>query len=176
MQNEDEDEATVVLDFKAMQEDLKSSEDLNEPELEFNIENLIGDTEAPKQSSEGHTYDFNIYLFDYKDDYFSKNFQILGMEQGLGLLNQLDELNKTLTSDPQCLITFYYNQEPKAINQLSAQIRRKFTKARTLIIANKLSPKKAQAHAESKYGADAYLSHPFEAEEFHKVVKEINWE
>lgn len=178
MQEEDEDKPTVVLDFNAMKEELKSSEDLTDAGIEFNLDGILGD-DAPLESSveeDGPSYEFNIYLFDYNDDFFSKNFDLVGMTNGLGIINSLSELNKTLSDDPGCLVVFYYNQSPKAVNQLSAQIKAKFKKARTLIVANNLSPKKAQAHASSKYASNSYLSYPFKKDEFHKAISEISWE
>ena len=175
MHDDDEDKPTVVLDYNAIKEELAASEELEDDNIEFNIDNLIGDNQTEYESSE-LAYDFNIYLFDYKDSFFSNHYQIIEMEQGLGILNGLQELNKTLSEDPRSLIVFYYNQAPKVVNQLSAQIKKKFPNTRTMIIANKLSPQKAKAHAESKFAANCYLSHPFDFEGFHSEVKKLNWE
>lgn len=174
MQDEDEDKPTVVIDFEAMKEELKNEENLTCADILFSVT----DSNAEAFSDEGNgnkSYDFNIYLFDFNTDYFQKNYTLLNISEGLGILTTLPELNQTLTNDPASLVVFYYNGHPKAVNQLCAQIRAKFSQARTLIVAEKLSPQKAQAHAKTKYRADTYLSTPLTSSAFDSAIKKIDW-
>lgn len=174
MQDEDEDKPTVVIDFEAMKEELKNEENLTSADILFNV--TESDTEpATKDDVETKSYDFNIYLFDFNTDYFQHNYHHLNITEGLGILKTLPELNQTLTEDPASLVLFYYNGHPKAVNQLCAQIRAKFKQSRTIIVAEKLSPQKAQAHAKTKYRADSYLSTPLTSASFEDALSQINW-
>ena len=67
----------------------------------------------------------------------------------------------------------YFNDTPKAINQISEQIKQKFPQACAIIIAKNLSPAKAKQHQKSKYGANAYLNEPFSHEILEKKLAQL---
>lgn len=172
---EDEDKPTVVLDFNSLKEDLKQAEELTQSKLDIQFNVDFDDVEPLEEKAEPSIHQKNIYLFEYKSNYFKKVLPHYLNNPSLHLIEELNELNEALTNDPDSIIVFYYNSQPKAVNQLSRQIKKKFQKARTLIIAKNLSPEKAEQHANSKYGAHAYLNHPFDLNQFYQAVNTIEF-
>lgn len=153
--SDDQDQPTIIIDFDQLKKELERDEILtdeeNEELLEFNQPSA-----KPKKKAK------NIYFFDYKSQYFHNKASDFSNISSSNILNDLKELNHVLTTDPESVIVFYYNDHPKVVNQLSGQIKNKFKKTNTLIIAKGLNPTKAQQHSQSKYGADGYLKEPFD--------------
>jgi hypothetical protein len=186
----EEEEATVVIDFNAIKDQLEDvSLDSGEgiqvvEEIEFGMGTLdinsdIGEDDEEEldldallasTTAENETVK-NIYFFDYQTVFFKTNFT--DPESHMKVIETLASLNEALQTQEECVIVFYYNDAPKIVNQLTGQIKNLFPNARTLIIAKNLSAAKAQQHHASKYGANTYLSEPFEMDEFHKTVLSI---
>ncbi len=137
----------------------------NELSLEEEIEDevdLLG-TEKPK-----------IVFFDYSSQYFSKLAPKLPQDNyEFNIISELKDLNNYLQSGQSIVVIFHYNAAPKAVNQLSTQIKAKFPSAKTIIVAKGLSKAKADAHQKSKAGANAYLSVPFSVKQFTEVIESI---
>ena len=86
----------------------------------------------------------------------------------------MSELNTNLEKDPESIIIFYYNSNPKVTNQLCLQIRTKFSKTKSLIVAKNLSADKDSKHKKTNFRADNYLSYPFTELDFKKCIEELN--
>ena len=176
--NNDDEKPTVVLDFNAIKAQLNAQEDIlaNDDviqDLEFATDNdLESNVNAPDDKEVMITK--KVYAFSYKTRYFAENkSKLTDSKISLNIIQEVKELNEVLTNDPNSIIIFYYNSLPKAVNQLSAQIKEKFPNTKTLIIAKNLSTDKAQQHRASKFGANAYLNDPFKRSEFLKVLKSL---
>ena len=166
MSNKEDDSPTVVIDFNSIKEALSGDELLTDEESELLLEKATAKKE--KQASPKR-----VYLFDYQSDYFQNKVGELGLKESFIIIKSLEELNKALSNDPKCIVCFYYNAFPKIVNQLSAQIKLKFKRTKTIIIAKGLSPKKAQQHHNSKYGASAYLKDPFDHEQLIQTISSV---
>jgi CheY-like chemotaxis protein len=194
MNEEDEDKPTVILDFSKLKEELNQEELLNDQEVDQlfskdtkvesdfseqteheddqlfsnDLEEEINGIEEDVEEKEN-----NIYLLDYNNDYFKTNDNFASFADQLQIIEQIEQLNDVLSEAVDCIIVFYYNAFPKVINQLTGQIKTKFPNAKTIIIAKNLSAEKAQQHSQSKYGADSYLSDPFDENELLKTINTL---
>ncbi len=68
---------------------------------------------------------------------------------------------------------FYFDANPKAANQLCAQLRAKFPHAKTVVVAKNLSEKKVQIHQNSPAGASGYITLPLEVSKVTDVLEAI---
>lgn len=169
---EDEDsKPTVVLDLESLkaQNDRDDEDVLGEitENLEFNV------SQDPSEEAKTPPRRPDILLFDLASNYFEKNAAAFPREFSYTVLKDLAALNQKLRQEEAAIIVFNYNAAPKGVNQLCAQIKNKFPKAKTLIIAKNLSEQKAKGHQKTKSGANAYLSSPFGAEAFKNKLNEI---
>jgi hypothetical protein len=192
-ENEEDDKATVVLDLNALKAELKANSEVVEQEIEFAVhtENDSDSSSNHGKSTESLSLDDDIGLdldidleesaelqkvvfFDFKSEYFSKLLPKLpGDKFEFKLITELKDLNSILQSKEPTTVIFNYNAAPKAVNQLTAQIKAKFPNTKTIIVAKGLTPDKAQAHKDSKAGSDAYLSVPFNVAKFEETVKSV---
>ena len=163
----DEDEATIVLDFNKIKEQLaQEEENLVDPtSLDFTAKAF----DISSNSADEDMISSPIILFDFKVPYFKGKFKT----SKVTIISELADLNKRLRETEGNILGFYYNADPKVINQLVLQIKTKFPSNKILIIASKLSAEKAQVHKNSKFGANDYLSDPFESEDFFKKIKSL---
>jgi response regulator RpfG family c-di-GMP phosphodiesterase len=115
-----------------------------------------------------------VVFFDYSSEYFTKLVPKLpSTDYDFQVITTLPELNQILQSGEDSIIIFHYNAAPKAVNQLSGQIKSKFKNSKTVIVAKGLSPDKANAHKASKSGANAYLSVPFSIKQFKNTIDNL---
>ena len=89
------------------------------------------------------------------------------------VISELKDLNSSMQEDGDKVVIFNYNAAPKAVNQLTVQIKAKFPHVKTIIMAKNLSDEKAMQHKKTKSGAHAYLSIPFNKEKFITTVKKV---
>lgn len=195
--NDEDDKATVVLDINALKEELAqksvSGGDAIEQEVEFAIapgddvtnpssevpeglsigddlgEDLEDDIDLAAQIEEK----IQVVMFDFNSEYFTKLSPKLPDTFDYNIVKELKDLNKVLTAREPVVIMFNYNAAPKAVNQLTTQIKAKFPDAKTIIIAKGLTPEKAQQHKNSKAGANSYLSVPFNIAKFEEAIKSV---
>ena len=192
-ENDEDDKATVVLDLNALKEELKANSNVEEQEIEFSVHTgSNSDSNVPEASNESLTLDDDlledldldleeevvelqkVVFFDFKSEYFSKLLPKLpGDKFDFNLITELKDLNSILQSKEPTTVIFNYNAAPKAVNQLTTQIRAKFPNTKTIIVAKGLTPEKAQAHKESKAGSNAYLSVPFNIAKFEETVRSV---
>lgn len=191
---DEDDKPTVVLDLNALKKQKqKQEEEMNNivNELEFNV----GEDATSSEDSEDFAENFlnarkeaeikstpqsvtgtgpitklKIILFDLQSDFFKK--ALPQMPKGLDykLINNLNDLNQQLRVKEFQIAVFNYDGNPKAVNQLTAQIKTKFTHIKTVIMAKNISPEKAKIHAKTASGANGYYQLPLDAQ---KIIKEF---
>lgn len=105
-----------------------------------------------------------VILFDFQSDFFKKNMGEFPQGYDYQIAKSLPELNKFLTAKTFQIVVFNYDVNPKAVNQLTAQIKQKFPLTKTLILARAISPEKAKIHAKTTSGANGYYQLPLNAE------------
>lgn len=182
--DDDDDKSTVILDYAKIKEQLSKAETLdgdgseidNELAIEFSNSKETSIDEKANQTIVLNIEDNSkqIICFGYKTDYFKRNDKIFSHLENLNYISDLEELNALITKDKNSIVILYYNSNPKAVNQVSMQINNKFPATKSLIIVKELSANKAQAHAKTKYRADAYLNDSFTLDELLRTVKNIS--
>jgi hypothetical protein len=209
MSVDDDDKPTVVLDLNALKKQkLKQEEDLANigQELEFSTsEDEAPASSAPKKAPE-KTVDteefaeqflnnraeapapkaapakstFKVILFDFQSDFFQKASAKFPKGYDYQIAKDLNTLNKFLGEKSFQIVVFNYDVNPKAVNQLTAQIKQKFPHTKTMIMAKAISPEKAKVHAKTASGANGYYQFPLDekkiAAEFvkiHQLVKKV---
>lgn len=154
--NEEDDKPTVVLDLNALRKKkLKEEEDLANlaDEIEFKVHQ-----EKPVEKVKSKVKAFKVIYFDFQTTLFSESSLPSDFENII--VKDLKELNRYLKSRDFQILVFHYDPLPKAVNQLCTQIRQKLPTTKLLIVANRISPQKAQIHARTPAGAHGYLSLP----------------
>lgn len=196
---DEDDKPTVVLDLNALKKQkLKQEEDLANigSELEFNVEaESVGPAKKiearrppskmttfheselpPKLEPKAAKSNFPVILFDLQSDFFKRSLSTFPSGFDYKVVSDLGELNKLLRSKEFQIAVFNYDVNPKAVNQLCAQIKQKFPSTHTMIMAKSISPEKAKAHAKTPSGASGYSQFPIDAEkiktEFLKIHSE----
>jgi CheY-like chemotaxis protein len=180
MTDDEDDKPTVVLDLNALKKQkLKEEEDLSllGSELEFSVHSATM-PEADKKKTviteeRKVKSSFPVILFDFQTDFFHREIQLLPTEFDYHLVKDLQGLNKFLGQKKFQVVVLNYDAYPKAVNQLTAQIRQKFPHAKTMIIAKSISPEKAKAHAKTASGADGYYQLPLEASRLRNELLKI---
>jgi hypothetical protein len=185
---EEDDKPTVVLDLNALKKQkLKADEDLANiaSELEFNVgqigisenvdseefaEKFLGQRQKAPQASK---VTFPVILFDFQSDFFKKSINKLPKGFDYKMATDLNELNHNLKSKNFQIVVFNYDVNPKAVNQLCAQLKQKFPTTKTLIMAKLISPEKAKIHARTACGADGYYQFPLDATKIEKEFLKI---
>ena len=195
---DEDDKPTVVLDLNALKKQkLKQEEDLANlgTELEFNTSEGEGSADsedfaeqfleqrskdAPAAKSAGTNskipaakVTFPVLLFDFTDDFFQKSLPKFPKGYNYKIVKTLPDLNQCLKSKDFQVVIFNYDGNPKAVNQLCAQIKSKKPATKTLIMAKAISPEKAVAHSKTASGATAYYQYPLDAAKIEKEFKKI---
>jgi hypothetical protein len=183
--NED-DKATVVLDLNALKKQkMKQEEELANigQELVFNVgkdedgalaveeEFLVNAT--TETAEEKLKEQFPIIFFDLQSDYFKKNFSSLPSGYNYKIITSLEELNQNLKAKSFQILVLNYDVNPKAVNQVAAQVKTKFPFTKTLISAKAISPEKAKLHMKTASGANGYYQLPMDASRFEKEIDKI---
>lgn len=179
-QNDEDDKPTVVLDLNALKKQkLKQEEDLANiaTELEFNV----GADEPVKQAERSLTPAptpvrpiFTVILFDFQSDFFQKSLQQFPEGHNYQVAKDLPTLNKFLKNKQFQIVVFNYDVNPKAVNQLCAQIKQKLPTTKTLIMAKAISPQKAKLHAKTPAGASGYFQLPLDSAKIEKEFLKIH--
>jgi hypothetical protein len=163
MSNDNEDDKpTVVLDLNALKKQkLKEEENLANigTELEFAVD--LEKAKPVRPSTKAPT--FPVILFDFESDFFEKSKASFPQGFEYKICKTLNDLNAHLKNKNFQLVVFNYDANPKAVNQLSAQIKQKFPSTKVMIIARAISPEKAKLHAQTPSGASGYFQLPLDA-------------
>lgn len=197
--DETEEKSTVIIDFKSLQkETLKEEEKLEDDTTDVKVDSLEFNTSVTENSgssddifSDKELYHAGqdlpqpgeldlpfsetlipIWTLSFKTQFFKKN-EIFKNDPGIEDLRSINELNEKIKYYPSAILILYYNDNPKVINQVTAQVKAKFKGIKTLLIADKLSAQKAQSHAKTKYGANKYLRNPFSREGLSKTLDSL---
>lgn len=197
MSSDDDDKPTVVLDLNALKKQkLKQEEDLANiaSELEF----AVGADEkpaaapaakaaapapkapVPKDASSpavasipSAQKSFTVILFDFQSDFFQKAKAQFPKGYDYQIATNLNELNKFLGNKTFQICVFNYDVNPKAVNQLSAQIKQKFPFTKTMIMAKAISPEKAKLHQKTPSGATGYYQFPLDSKKIEAEFQKI---
>jgi hypothetical protein len=182
MTDDEEDKPTVVLDLNALKKHkLKQEDDLSfiSEELEFSVssrpvESISHEKKQTLNSMEVKiTHEFPIILFDFQSDFFEKEIKNLPTEFKYHVVKDIAGLNKFLGQKKLQLVFLNYDVSPKAVNQLTSQIKQKFPHVKTLITAKSISPEKAKIHAKTPSGADSYFQLPFKKEVLKDEIQKL---
>lgn len=189
MSVDDDDKPTVVLDLNALKKQkLKQEEDLANmaQELEFAVgsepvaEPVTPKPAAPQTQTKTPapiattSKNFTVILFDFQSDFFQKNRDKFPAGYNYQVATTLDELNKFLGQKQFQVCVFNYDSNPKAVNSLTAQIKRKFAHTKTMIMAKAISPEKAKIHAATPSGANGYYQFPLDAKKIEAELLKIH--
>ncbi|MFP5387486.1 MAG: hypothetical protein ACLGHN_15520, partial [Bacteriovoracia bacterium] len=133
------------------------------------------ESSAPKKAS------FTVILFDFQSDFFQKAKTQFPKGFDYQIATNLNDLNKHLASKNFQICVFNYDVNPKAVNQLTAQIKQKFPATKTMIMAKAISPEKAKIHARTPSGAHGYYQFPLDEKKIqaeflkiHSNVKKVS--
>jgi hypothetical protein len=116
---------------------------------------------------------FPVILFDFGSDFFAQSKNQFPKGFDYKIIKTLPELNSMLKAKTFQIVVFNYDANPKAVNQLCAQIKAKMPTTKTMIMAKAISPEKAKMHAKTPSGAAGYVSHPIEAAKIETEFKKI---
>lgn len=116
---------------------------------------------------------FPVILFDFGSDFFTQSKAQFPKGFDYKIIKTLPELNTMLKSKTFQIVVFNYDANPKAVNQLCAQIKAKMPTTKTMIMAKAISPEKAKMHAKTPSGAAGYVSHPLDAAKIESEFKKI---
>jgi hypothetical protein len=155
--DDSEDHATVVLDLNKMREELAKQNDLSDAaaDLEFSVG---ADDDQATQDSKDPT--FKVIMFEYGQPLFESSLPTFPEGFEYIVAKGVKELSALLKSTDFQVVMFYYNGEPKAVNKLCGQVKAKFPKTKTIIVAKNLSPEKVAIHQASASGANEYITLP----------------
>lgn len=117
---------------------------------------------------------FAVILFDFQSDFFKKSLPQLPKGYDYKVVTDLNQLNTELRSKSFQIVVFNYDVNSKAVNQLTAQIKKKFPVTKTLIMARAISPEKAKIHAQTPSEASGYYQFPLNAEKVEKEFLKIH--
>lgn len=163
MSEQDEDKPTQVLDIEFLKKKKKEKEE----ELASSVCDLefIHDIKEEKKL-------FPVIFFNFNADEFpAKDTLPVGFEYSN--CHDLKELNLKLKRNAPKIIAFYYDSNPKAVNQLLTQIKSKFKNVSTIVLAKSLSKDKVDKHLKTTAAADAYLELPLSNEKLKKELTRI---
>ncbi len=114
-----------------------------------------------------------VILFDFESDFFAKSKSQFPKGYEYRVIKTLAELNQCLKNKNFQIAVFNYDANPKAVNQLCAQIKAKMPSTKTMIFAKAISPEKAKAHAKTASGAAGYYELPLDTSKIENEFKKI---
>lgn len=145
------------------------------PDSEFFAEEfLIERSKAEPTQVPLEVKKFPVILFDLNSDFFEKSLPQFPKGFEYKVVKTLNDLNQCLKSKDFQIVAFNYDGNPKAVNQLCAQIKTKKPMTKTIIMARAISPAKAQAHAKTASGAAGYYQYPLEQTKIEKEFEKIH--
>lgn len=160
MSADEDDKATVVIDINA----LKKEKEKKEKEIaEFAGSLEFGVDKSPSEALSGEKDDEQVpvLFFEFGGKTFSEMKMQLPTDIDYQIVRDLPQLNDWLKKKIPLVVVFAFDVNPKAINQLCAQLKVKFKHVHTVIVAKKLSPEKVKMHKASPAGAAGYVQYPF---------------
>lgn len=117
--------------------------------------------------------EFKVILFEYQNDFFSSQKKTLPKGYRYAFASTMEELNIQLADIDFQIVIFNYDLYPKAVNQMSAEIKKKLPATKVLIVSKAIEPEKAKVHANSSSGGAGYFQLPLDARrldlELHRI-------
>ncbi|MGK0367838.1 MAG: hypothetical protein ACI9QD_000977 [Thermoproteota archaeon] len=167
--DDDNDEATVVLDLNKLKEELARKNDLSSgiEDLEF-----IAGTKSETQEEESKLK-FKVIFFDYKVVLFEINKELFPQGYDYTISTDVKHLSGLLKTKDFQIVVFNYAGDPKSVNTLCAQVKAKFPSTKTIIVAKNLAPAKAKAHQATSSGANGYMNLPLTTEKMEEEFTSI---
>ncbi len=167
MSGDEDDKATVVIDISA----LKKQKEMQDQQLS----DMAGSLEFASNTDEEleTKAPVPVLLFDFGQGFFESQKASLGSLFNFKAIKELSQLNNELKKKTPLIVMFYFDANPKAANQLCAQLRAKFPHAKTVVVAKNLSEKKVQIHQNSPAGASGYITLPLEVSKVTDVLEAI---
>lgn len=154
-ENEEDDTATIVIDIEVLK---KSSE-----ERIVDMAQDISFDDSESQNSTKNKKKHKVILFDLGSHFF-RNFYLKFPTQFSYLLpRNIKELNKILQKKEANVIVLYYPSSPKACEQMTEQLKRKFADITPIVIAKE----------ETKLQVDNMIHLPLKTSELKRLIREI---
>lgn len=167
MSGDEDDKATVVIDLNALKKQ-KEMQDNQISDMASSLEFAVGTNDSINTKSE-----IPVLLFDFGKGHFELEKKNLGSLFHYQTIKDLASLNNELKKKTPLIVMFYFDANPKAANQLCAQLKAKFTHAQTVIVAKNLNEKKVQIHQSSPAGASGYIALPLDADKVTQVLESV---
>jgi hypothetical protein len=164
MSGDEDDKATVVIDINA----LKKQKETKEKEI-ADLANALKFSGAPGETGVAQT---PIIFFEFGGTTFNEAKPHIPTDMNCKIVGTLPELNEWLKKKIPMVVVFPFDVNPKAVNQLSAQLKVKFKHVKTIFVARGLSPEKIKVHQASVAGAHAYLKAPFSVNEMKSCLSQ----
>lgn len=164
MSGDEDDKATVVIDINA----LKKQKENKEKEI-AELANALKFSGTPGETGVAKT---PILFFEFGGTTFQESKAQIPNDMNCKIVATLPELNEWLKKKIPMVVVFPFDVNPKAVNQLSAQLKAKFKHVKTIFVARGLSPEKIKVHQSSVAGAHAYLKSPFSVNEMKACLNE----
>ena len=163
MSGEEDDKATVVIDINALKREKEKKEkemaDMAS-DLEFAVEPQA-QSQPLKRSSAPASDKVPVLFFEFGGNTFAQDKSLLPTGIDAKIVKDLPTLNDWLKKKTPLVVVFAFDVNPKAVNQLCAQLKAKFSHVKTVLVAKSLSPDKVRLHQSSPAGANGYVKYPF---------------
>ncbi len=167
MAAEEDDKATVVLDLAALKRE-KERRDKElaslSTDLEFSVPGLT--SEAPASRAP-------VVFWEMGGKPFSPHKASFPAGMDYHFVASLPELNGWIKKKSPLLVVFQFESNPKAVNQLCAQLHLKFPWVKVILASQTLTPEKQAIHAASPARADAYVRYPVGSAEFLQAIQAL---
>lgn len=168
MAAEEDDKATVVLDLAALkrEKERREKELASMPlDLEFSVPGL--ETHASSKAAPAAP----VVFWEMGGRPFSPHKASFPAGMEYHFVASLPELNGWIKKKTPLVVVFQYESNPKAVNQLCAQLHLKFPWVKVIISSQSLTPEKQAVHAASPAKADAYVRYPVGSAEFLQAIQ-----
>lgn len=160
MSGDEDDKATVVIDINALKKE-KEKKEKEMAEYAGSLEFGVDAHDDEPRSGEKSLHQVPVLFFEFGGKTFSDMKIQLPTDIEYKIVKDLAALNEWLKKKTPLVVVFAFDVNPKAINQLCAQLKVKFKHVHTVIVAKKLSPEKVKLHKSSPAGAAGYVQYPF---------------
>ncbi len=175
MSGEEDDKATVVIDINALkkEKEKKEKEIANmASELEFGAEPLVSPKTIKLPSLTDHSK-VPVLFFEFGGQTFADAKSLFPQDIEAKIVKDLPTLNEWLKKKTPLVVVFAFDVNPKAVNQLCAQLKAKFKHVKTVLVAKSLSAEKVRLHQSSPAGATGYVKYPFTKETLKEALTPV---
>lgn len=160
MSGDEDDKATVVIDINALKKE-KEKKEKEIAEYAGSLEFGVDTADDEPLSGTKDDSQVPVLFFEFGGKTFAEMKMQLPTDIDYQIVKDLPQLNDWLKKKVPMVVVFAFDVNPKAINQLCAQLKVKFKHVHTVIVAKKLSAEKVKMHKASPAGAAGYVQYPF---------------